>query len=139
MDQDKVKHLEFIQNIITRMNTNSFQIKSLTVTIVAAFIAIYATNQKLVFIIIGIVPTIVFWFLDTYYLQLERKFRGVYNDVAGITKINDVKLYDMPINMYKGDEFCYLKVFISPTIIWFYLPIILFLFISFLIFFCKNS
>jgi hypothetical protein len=24
---NKIKHLEFLQNIITRMNTNSFQIK----------------------------------------------------------------------------------------------------------------
>lgn len=27
MEPDKLKHLEFIQNVITRMNTNSFQIK----------------------------------------------------------------------------------------------------------------
>jgi hypothetical protein len=27
MEIDKKQHLEFIQNIITRMNTNSFQIK----------------------------------------------------------------------------------------------------------------
>ncbi len=27
MSPEKIKHLEFIQNVITRMNTNSFQIR----------------------------------------------------------------------------------------------------------------
>jgi len=31
-----------------------------------------------VFILISILPTIIFWFLDAYYLQQERKFRGLY-------------------------------------------------------------
>jgi hypothetical protein len=32
MEIDKKQHLEFFQNIITRMNTNSFQIKGLGIT-----------------------------------------------------------------------------------------------------------
>ena len=83
--EDKMKHLEFIQNIITRMNTNSFQIKGWTVTIVSAILAIYASTKNYYFVISAIFPTIIFWFLDSYYLMQERKFRGLYNDVAGIS------------------------------------------------------
>jgi hypothetical protein len=78
---DNRKHLEFIQNIITRMNTNSFQIKGMTVTIVSALLAVYAATNNVSFIFIAVVPTIIFWCLDSYYLQQERKFRGVYNNV----------------------------------------------------------
>ena len=39
MSEDKLKHLEFIQNIITRMNTNSFLIKGWAVTIASAILA----------------------------------------------------------------------------------------------------
>ena len=46
MSEDKLKHLEFIQNVITRMNTNSFQIKGWTVTIVSAVLAIYASTKN---------------------------------------------------------------------------------------------
>jgi hypothetical protein len=48
--EEKRQHLEFIQNIITRMNTNSFQIKGMTVTIVTALIAIYASTTNPVFV-----------------------------------------------------------------------------------------
>lgn len=40
MADEQLKHLEFIQNVITRMNTNSFQIKAWAVTIVSALLAI---------------------------------------------------------------------------------------------------
>jgi len=39
-NQETMQHLEFIQNVITRMNTNSFQIKGMAITIVSALIAI---------------------------------------------------------------------------------------------------
>lgn len=131
MDNSKSQHLEFIQNVITRMNANSFQIKSLTIMIVTALMGIYATTLNKFFILLGIFPTLIFWFLDTYYLQQERKFRGVYNDVAGITtEIKEIKLYEMPIHKYTKDvheRYSFLNVFFSPTIKSFYLPIIILL------------
>jgi Mg2+ and Co2+ transporter CorA len=78
MDEARRQHLEFIQNVITRMNTNSFQIKGMTITIVSALLAIYASTTNVVFVFLSIAPTLLFWFLDSYYLQQERKFRGVY-------------------------------------------------------------
>ncbi len=128
--EQKLKHLEFIQNIITRMNKNSFQIKSLTITIVAALMAVYASTKEISFICISIAPTLIFWFLDSYYLQQERKFRGVYNDVAGIKNVHEVKPFEMPIQKYKGDNYCFFNVFTSKTIIWFYLSIIILLLIT---------
>ena len=111
------KHLDFIQAIITRMNSNSFQLKGLAITIVSALLAIYASSSNLNYIFIAIFPTIVFWFLDTYYLQQERKFRGLYSDVVtgGI-----VPEFCMPINNYKGGDYFFLKVFWSKTIAWLY-------------------
>ena len=34
--ESKIEHLKMIQGIITRMNTNSFQIKGWTITLVSA-------------------------------------------------------------------------------------------------------
>lgn len=132
MEEDKRQHLEFIQNIITRMNTNSFQIKGIAITIVSALMAIYASTPKVIFIFLGIPPIILFWFLDSYYLQQERKFRGVYNDVTGLKKIIEVKQYEMPIQKYTkkiDKQFDYWNVFFSPTIKWLYLSMIVFLII----------
>ena len=83
---EQIKHLEFIQDAISRMNSNSFQMKSWVLVIVTALLGSFANTGNKNFVLLAIFPTIIFWFLDTYYLQLERKFRGVYNDVAGISE-----------------------------------------------------
>jgi hypothetical protein len=46
MHPGQIKHLEFIQNVITRMNTNSFQIKGWSIVIVSALMAVYASTQN---------------------------------------------------------------------------------------------
>ena len=131
MEDDKRKHLEFIQNIITRMNTNSFQIKKMAVTIITAFIAIFVAQQKPIFILIAIIPTLIFWALDSYYLLQERKFRGLYNDVVANLKNN----FSMDISNYKKDlnvTYNYFNVLMSNTIMALYLLIIILLAITFL-------
>ncbi|MDR3326605.1 MAG: hypothetical protein LBT04_00460 [Prevotellaceae bacterium] len=120
MNEEKRQHLEFIQNGITRMNTNSFQIKGMAITIVSALIAIYASTSNTVFVFLGIAPTILFWLLDSYYLQQERKFRGVYNNVTGLKNDVEIKLYEMPIQKFQGGQYCFCKVFFSKTIAWLY-------------------
>ena len=67
MLESKMKHLEFIQATITRMNQNSFQIKGWMITIVSALLALYANSENVVYILVAIVPAIIFWFLDAYY------------------------------------------------------------------------
>lgn len=127
MTQEKMQHLEFIQNSITRMNTNSFQIKGIAITIVTALLAIYVSNKNICFIFLPIIPTILFWFLDSYYLQQERKLRGIYNDVAGLNSLNSVRDYEMPLSSYTGNGFSFTESFWSKTIAWIYLTIILIL------------
>jgi len=117
MHEDKLKHLEFIQNIIMRMNVNSFQIKGWTVTIVSAMLAIFISSNNNYFILACLFPITIFCFLDTYYLCQERKFRGLYNDVAGTSESpKDIKLFEMQTDLYKGGEYSYWCVLRSVTI-----------------------
>jgi hypothetical protein len=78
----KLKHLEFIQNIITRMNTNSFVIKGWSVTLVSALFALAADKANLTFVLIAYLPVIVFWALDGFFLSQEKQYRELYNEVA---------------------------------------------------------
>lgn len=134
MHEEKIKHLEFIQNIITRMNANSFQIKEWMVTILAAFLAIYATTKNDLVILIAGCPVIIFWFLDAYYLMEERKFRGLYNDVAGISKKpKPIKPFEMRPDLYTGGKYSYWLVFWSITIWRLYLLIIIILIVVYFI------
>ena len=128
MTEEKLKHLEFIQNVITRMNTNSFQLKEWTIVIISAILALYASTKNPCFIIIGVFPAFIFWALDAYYLMQERKFRGLYNDVAGVTeKPKDIKPFEMRPDLYIKGKYSYWNVFWSTTIWKLYLTIIIIL------------
>lgn len=123
--EHQVKHLEFIQSIITRMNSNSFQIKGWSITIVSALLALYTNSSIVTYIFISLVPTFLFWFLDAYYLQQERKFRGLYK---GVIK-GDISSFEIPLDKYKGGGYKYCCAFWSKTIARFYGSICVFLFL----------
>lgn len=129
-----IKHLEFIQANIERMCHNSFQIKGWVVTIVSALLALYANSGNVIYFLIAIVPTVIFWLLDTYYLQQERRFRGVYNDVvksSSKVKHCKIKRFEMPIHKYKCGEYCYFNSLVSITILPLYGTIIIGLLIAY--------
>lgn len=127
MEDKKIKHLEMIQSIITRMNQNSFMLKGWMITIVSALLAIYADKGNTTYIFVALVPILIFWFFDAYYLQQERKFRGLYNDIVDG---KDIPSFKMPISIYdkKMDcKFSYCNVFWSPTIAGLYCTLFLLL------------
>jgi hypothetical protein len=125
---DQIKHLEFIQDAITRMNSNSFQMKSWMLVLVTALLGSFANTGNQSFILLALLPTVIFWGLDTYYLQQERKFRGIYNDVTGLSKEpKEIKPFAMPINLYEGGKYSFMDVFLSITILPLYLLIIVIL------------
>ena len=139
MTEEKLKHLEFIQTIITRMNTNSFQIKEWMVTILAAFLAIFVATNNNLFILLAGFPVLIFWLLDAYYLMMERKFRGLYGDVAGLSEdTKQIKLFEMRPDLYTGGKYSYWNVIWSKTIGRLYLPIIILLIITFVIQLCFH-
>lgn len=116
MNEDQRLHLQFIQNVITRMNANSFQVKTWTVSIIVALAALAVNSKNYMYILISVVPTILFWTLDSYYLQQERKFRGLYKDVV----LGNVPLYLMQINRYREGIYQFSGAIFSNSIIKFY-------------------
>ena len=116
MNEDQRLHLQFIQNVITRMNANSFQVKTWTVSIIVALAALAVNSKNYMYILISVVPTILFWTLDSYYLQQERKFRGLYKDVV----LGNVPLYLMQINRYREGIYQFSSALFSNSIINFY-------------------
>ncbi|MFK8298853.1 hypothetical protein ACI76O_10785 [Capnocytophaga cynodegmi] len=101
------------------MATNSFIIKGWSVTIIAGLFALPENIDK-IFIIIAILSTLIFAFLDAYYLQLERKYRQLYNEV--IEKQDGEIDFSMNIQKYKIPFCC---VLFSKIIMVYWLVIIL--------------
>lgn len=82
MIEKKLKHLEFIQNTITRMANNSFLLKGWTITVVGALIGLNndGLDSKLITIVVFLIA--MFWTLDAYFLKQERFFRKRYDEVS---------------------------------------------------------
>ena len=80
--ENKLKHLEFIQNVITRMAANSFLLKGWSVTLASATFALAAKDSNRAFAIIAYIPIVTFWLLDGYFLSQERQYRDLFTVIA---------------------------------------------------------
>ena len=119
--EDRRQHLAFIQDVITRMDSNSFSLKGLMITIVAALVAFTLNDDNkdtAVFnLSIALLLVLIFWFLDAYYLKMERQYRMLYDDAV----IDKAELYKMTADDY---YVCYFEVLFSKTTWPLYLPIV---------------
>lgn len=117
-----IKHLELIQGVINRLATDSFRMKGWAVILVSALLVLLAGEGRSDFTWIGLVPVLVFWGLDGYFLWQERLFRDLYDHVRQLdeSEIN----FSMHANQceqtwYKA-MFSWCKAMFSMTLVSFY-------------------
>lgn len=130
-------HIVAHQAIITRMAANSANCKGWCVTLVSAIFVLGIDREKPIALLVALIPVFIFWFLDSYYLQLEREFRESFakfvfslkpDDEDGGTKISESTEKMNP----KDGLFIFLtrdpnkkKPFLSESVATFYLPLLL--------------
>ncbi len=114
--ESKLKHLEFIQNLINRFNGNGFLIKGWAVTLVAALFALAAKDANERYLFVTYVATIVFWLLDAYYLSQERQYRCLYNQVAAQAETD----FSMDARCYASGRNTWFRSLIALPICTFY-------------------
>jgi hypothetical protein len=154
------KHLEFIQGVINRHNSNSFTLKGWSITLISALFALSGTISEPNVVLIGLIPIFLFWGLDAFYLANERCFVDLYNAVAeksySIPKVKCFKPHNMnglkdletgmisSFNMnfkifkiWKNNTWFY--VLWSKTLFWFYLPQVIITVIIFIFFLNINQ
>ena len=119
--ENKIKHLEMIQAIITRMAQNSFMIKGWSLTLVVAMFA-FVPKTACLFIPIAIIPVLIFTCLDAYYLQLERRYRKLY-DIVRNKDETEINFQLKIIEECKTISNNYLNCIFSRSILLFYVPI----------------
>lgn len=120
---NKTKHLEMIQVIVARMGKNSFLVKGWTITIAVAMLSFAPKNQMGLFIPVVLFPSIGFALLDAYYLQLERKYRRLY-DIVRAKKDEEID-FCLTIGKECDDSTTkYAKCLFSKSIWIFYLAIL---------------
>lgn len=123
-DEATIAHLSMIQGVINRMAGNSFALKALAVTLSAAVLAVTAAQPALVpkLQLAGMVPVVVFWWLDAKNLWLERLYRKLYDDVR---HGGDVEAFSMDYRRYKQEVDDVLVIAFSWSVFWLYAAICL--------------
>ena len=91
------KHLEIMQGVITWMAENSRSCKVWCVTLVAATLVLVARTGEPQHSLIALIPTLLFLFLDSYYLALESAFIRSQN--AWVAKLHRGEL--QPVDLYR--------------------------------------
>ena len=89
------KHLEIMQSVIQRMAENSRSCKMWCVTLVAATLVLVARTGEPRHALIALIPTLLFLFLDSYYLALERAFIASQNTFVAKLHKGELVLTDV--------------------------------------------
>lgn len=121
--ENKHKHLEFLQIVITRMAVNSFLLKGWAVTLIAGVMVLSAKDSNPIYIVIAYFPLVIFWILDGYYLFQEKLFRSLYDSVRVLDeKEINFSLNTEPFKSKRGNNWA--SSAFSFTIVFFYLSLI---------------
>lgn len=96
-----MKEIDTIQGVINRMASNSFLMKGWAITLVSVTLLLKGENYQ---VYIAFIPLITFWYLDAYFLRLERAYRKLYSWVIKNRLKTDELLFDMNANGRFGSE-----------------------------------
>ena len=119
-DSHRVKHLEFIQAAVTRMGQNAFTVRGWSVTLVSVvFALIAAKDAPPLAALIALVPSVVFWGLDAYYLRQERLFRKLYAAAAAdlTSGTTHVTVFSMNPTAYSTNVPTWRATLVSGTVV----------------------
>lgn len=117
----RLEHLKLVQAVIERMARNSFALKSWAVLLVSASLALGADRADYQFFMVGMLPVLMLWLLDGYYLWQERLYRALYNGVRrGAHGQHDADPYSLTTTAYRETEQTWTRICFSVTVGWFY-------------------
>lgn len=116
-DENRTHHLEMIQSVINRMASNSFLLKGWSVTLVAGLSALAAADARVQFVYLALLPALVFWGLDAYYLRQERLFRNLYDGVRKAAKgSTDNQMFSMDTSPYTNQVRSTFATLLTPIL-----------------------
>ncbi len=121
--ENKIEHLKMIESIIERMAKNSFQLKGWAMTLVTLVGASSANDADKRFIILAFIPIIVFWLLDSFYLQQERKYKALYRETTEKDEKDTSFNLNTRLVKYTNDEanrICFCRCMFSVCEVLFY-------------------
>jgi hypothetical protein len=125
------KEIDLIQNVINRMANNSFLLKGWLVSLVVVILAL--TKETIVatdlsyFSLILLLPVIVFWYLDAFFLHKEKCYRKLYEWVIENREKTQAHLYSLNYTRFEKEVKSIFCIMFSKTLLPFYGLVVLIL------------
>ena len=116
----RIKHLEMLQALITRMAGYGAAFKSYCITVTTAVIGFAFTLHRPAVAALALLPVVAFGVADAQYLRVERRFRDVFNLVR---KEGWDAMPSFDIDLRSAHAQSFLAAVTSWSIIWFYMPL----------------
>lgn len=110
-----IKHLEILQGIITRMAGNSAACKTWALTIITGLIAL-SFEKQCIPIWVSLIPAIMFFALDSFYLGLERHFIGLQREFVGMLAAKTIEMRDVYVIKSKRNFWIHLKFMLGGMV-----------------------
>lgn len=118
--EDRRKHLDHIQGVITRLSQSSATAKGWSLTIAGAAFGFATLNQRWYLSLLGLAVIVSFSIVDMNYLYQERLFRCLYSAAVNGT----VAPYSMDKDRFRSQA-SRRKTYVSWSVLGFYLPLAL--------------
>jgi hypothetical protein len=83
-EPERIKHLEMIQAVVSRLANEAALIRGWALTVSAAFFGFAAKDDRWQVAAVGMLPVVAFWGLNTYYLRAERQYRALHDRVRQV-------------------------------------------------------
>lgn len=116
----RVKHLEMVQGLITRMAGYGASFKSYCITVVTAVVGFALTLHRPAVAALALLPVLAFASADAQYLRVERRFRDLFNLIR---KEGWETIPTFDINLRSAPAQSYVSAITSWSIVGFYAPL----------------
>ena len=126
---ERHKEIDLIQSCINRMAQNSFQVKGWTVALFAVILALLPekveSTNKFFLGVVMLAVSVMFWYLDSFFLAAERNYRKIYGWVLQEREKGSRELlYELNFKEFESKESlkgtAIWETAFSKTLKWFY-------------------
>lgn len=117
----RVKHLEMVQAVVSRMAAQGATLKNYCITLTTAVAGFGITLQRPGVILLALLPITIFAGLDAQFLRLERHFRDLFDTVRRGNWSEKPSFEITTANLKRG----YFSALFSWSVTFFYVPLVI--------------